>query len=130
MPIVLTHIDLNTCNILSDSNGHIIKVIDWVEAENQPFGIELYRIEGLIGGLAPSGYQYHRYHTEIRDYFWECILNRLGLRESKGRAKMRDKLQVVCDAGILLSTLRFSKTERDVGRYQIGYMEALLQTKR
>jgi hypothetical protein len=129
MPIVLTHIDLNTCNILSDSDGHITKVVDWAEVENLPFGMELYRVEDLIGGLTPSGYRYRPYHADIRKHFWECVLNHLRLRDSKERAEMRDKLQVVSDMGILLHRLGFKKNERDISSYDIGYMEALLQTK-
>ena len=129
MPIVLTHIDLNTCNILSDSDGHITKVVDWAEAENLPFGTELYRVEDLIGGLTTSGYQYRPYHVDIREYFWECVLTHLGLRDSTERAETRDKLQVVSDVGILLWMLRFKKNESDIHPSHIGYMEALLQTK-
>jgi len=106
-----------------------VKVVDWAEAENQPFGLELYRVENLIGGLTPSGYQYRPYHRGIRDYFRECVLTHLGLMDEKERGEMRDKLQVVSDVGILLWTLRFARNESDVSTYDMGYSEALLQTK-
>src|SRR5580704_11314601 len=100
VPIVLTHVDLNTGNILSDSDGHITKVVDWVEAENQPFGLTLFRVEGFIGGLTPSGYQFCPGHVEIREHFWECVLSCLGHTDYLERSEIRGKLQVLSEVGV------------------------------
>jgi hypothetical protein len=127
MPIVLTHVDLNTCNILSDSNGHITKIVDWVEAENQPFGMSLFRVEGFLGGLTNCGYDYHPEHNELREHFWDCVLKQLGYEEPE-RLEVRQKFQVVSDIGILVWMLGSLENDKDVNRATVGYLEALLCT--
>ena len=128
MPIVLTHVDLNTCNILSDSNGHITKIVDWVEVENCPFGMSLFRVEGFLDGLTNSGYQYHPEHNEIREHFWDCLLKHLGYKGSPEQSEMRQKCQAVSDIGVLVWMLSFLQNEKEVNRVTVGYLEALLHT--
>jgi len=128
MPIVLTHVDLNTCNILSDANGHITKIVDWVEAENRPFGMSLFRVEGFLGGLTNSGYQHRPEHDEIREHFWDSLLKHLGYEGSPERSEMRQKCQAMSDMGVLVWMLGSLQNEREVNRMTVGYLETLLRT--
>jgi Phosphotransferase enzyme family len=126
VPIVLTHVDLNTLNVLSDSEGYITGIVDWTEAENQPFGMSLFAVETFLGGLTSSEYGYRSGHLELREHFWESVLDHLGASQS--RSDVRRLHQSISDMGLLQWQLaRFQDASR-VSPRAIGYLEALLRT--
>ena len=79
LPWVLTHDDLSDMNILVKSDtGHLTGVVDWADADVQPFGVALWGLESVLGRSGPQGWfwlsndlPHHRqlfYHT-----FWDEV---------------------------------------------------------
>ncbi|KAK3946666.1 hypothetical protein QBC32DRAFT_374779 [Pseudoneurospora amorphoporcata] len=67
LPMVLLHRDFGTCNIIvNEATYHLVGVIDWVEAEICPFGLNLHFLRflsrklhlrnGVLGLLLSSGF--------------------------------------------------------------------------
>lgn len=81
MPVVFTHGDLLPSNILVDEQSwHLNGLVDWAEAEFLPFGIGLYGLDHLLGGLSPSGaisrFVYLDEAGSLRRYFWRRLVDR------------------------------------------------------
>jgi hypothetical protein len=104
-PTVLNHGDLIPSNILlSPISFEITGVVDWVEAENLPFGTCLYGLEHLLGYLddshARSGkpkWVYYDQESELRSIFWKEMFSLHGTME----ISMAD-LRSTRDLGVLL----------------------------
>jgi len=105
-----------------------MKIVDWVEAENRPFRMSLFRVEGFLDRLTNFSYQYRPEHNEIREHFWDCLLKHLGYMGSPEQSEMRQKCQTVSDMGVLVWMLSFLQNEKEVNRVTVGYLKALLRT--
>ncbi len=73
LPMVLAHGDIVPSNILLDpTNGHLVGLVDWAEAEMLPFGICLYGLEEILGHMtADNQFVYYADAEEARAAFWE-----------------------------------------------------------
>lgn len=84
LPLVLTHNDLNTMNILVDGcSGNITGIVDWVDAGIQPFGLSLYALDNFVGSMGPGGWRYSDNADLLRDEFWGTFTQHAGPTHSQ-----------------------------------------------
>jgi hypothetical protein len=80
LPMVLAHKDFGDFNILVDPDTcHLLGVIDWAEAEVEPFGINLHAVEKLMTKfhLRNGASRYPDYDT-LYDTFWQTFTAEIG----------------------------------------------------
>ena len=100
LPWVLTHGDVVAANIMVDpSSAKLTGLVDWAEAERLPFGVCLYGLEEILGGLTPTGFQYHGDASNLRDIFWQELTETIPeLRETT----VSEAVELARDLGVLL----------------------------
>lgn len=70
-PVVLTHNDMNT--LVDPTTGKITGVVDWAEANFQPFGFSLYALDNCLGNMGAEGWKYFDHADYLRDQFWRAF---------------------------------------------------------
>ncbi|KAJ5927857.1 hypothetical protein N7466_006813 [Penicillium verhagenii] len=72
LPFVLSHRDLNTMNILTNTEtGNITGIVDWAESRILPFGFALYGLENVFGQMDSEGWHYYDRYHEMERLFWQ-----------------------------------------------------------
>lgn len=81
VPWVLTHSDLSDMNILVDpDSGHLTGIVDWADADIQPFGVALWGLESVLGSSGPDGWSYFGEDVlHFRKLFREIFLKEIGV---------------------------------------------------
>lgn len=104
LPVVLTHGDAVTSNIMVDAaSGRLCGLVDWAEAEYLPFGMCLYGLEYLLGYLARAPEKRFRYYTcaeKLRGTFWEEMYE--CVPELRSRSELRLAVELSRHVGALL----------------------------
>ena len=80
LPTVLAHKDFGDFNMLVDPDTyHLLGVIDWAEAKLEPFGLNLYAVENLMGKfhLRNGASRYPDYDT-LYFTFWQTLKAEIG----------------------------------------------------
>lgn len=75
LPMVLAHKDFGDFNMLVDPDTcHLLGVIDWAEAKIEPFGVNSYAVEKLMGRfhLRDGASRYPDYDT-LYNTFWQTL---------------------------------------------------------
>lgn len=134
LPMVLLHRDFGPCNIIVDeATCHLVGVINWVEAEVCPFGLNLHSLWFLFGKLHLSNgwTRYGDYHT-LQDIFWERFKEGIGGLSSH----QLQTIKLARALGLLLSfgfTSRLANkpkpvpiTDDEQGRYNMMLLDGLL----
>ncbi|KAF0327556.1 hypothetical protein GQ607_005100 [Colletotrichum asianum] len=104
---VVTHGDLVSDNIMVKSDGGVVGLIDWAEAEWLPFGVGMYGLEEVLGEdvivdeeSGRSRFEYYPEARELRDLFWEEVGRVVGNEDVLRRAKWAQVLGVLLWRGI------------------------------
>nr|POE86497.1 hypothetical protein CFP56_46681 [Quercus suber] len=102
LPVVLTHGDLIPSNLLVEAaTWRLTGVVDWAEAEWLPFGISLYAVDILLGGLVDENNRKSPFRWYVdrapRAWFYKELESKIGCL---GRLKKCVRLARV--VGVLL----------------------------
>ena len=83
LPVVLTHGDIVPSNIMVHPDSGMLRgIVDWVEAEFLPFGINFYGLEYLLGFPSKrrdsmtdsaTSFVYYDCALELRTHFWSTL---------------------------------------------------------
>ncbi|KAJ8606042.1 hypothetical protein MRB53_041240 [Persea americana] len=104
LPVVLTHGDLLSSNIMVDEQRWKLRgVIDWAEAEYLPFGMALYGVERLLGYMSTDKeklpcFVYYDCADELRELFWKQLIE--WLPDFHGQ--LRTSIELSKTVGVLL----------------------------
>ncbi|KAF2969721.1 hypothetical protein GQX73_g3865 [Xylaria multiplex] len=134
LPMVLLHQDLGSCNIMvEEATCHLVGVIDWAEAEVNPFGFNLYSIQSLMGKLhLRNGWTLFGDYNTLQDIFWERLEREIGGLS----ASQRQAIKLARILGLLLTrgfTSRLANepeptpiSDDEYGRYNMMSLDAFL----
>ncbi|KJZ75908.1 hypothetical protein HIM_04732 [Hirsutella minnesotensis 3608] len=134
LPMVLTHKDFSTCNIMVDeATCRLVGVIDWAEAEICPFGVNLDTLQSLTGKLhLRNGWIRYEDYESLNAVFWTTFSNEVG-GLTDGRLKA---IRLARTMGLLLShgfTRRLANEKKPVpigddeyGRYHMLSLDGFL----
>jgi len=81
LPLALTHGDIVASNIMVEDAGpgpdiRLTGILDWVEAEDLPFGVGLYGLEELLGRTTQDGsFAYYSDAEALREIFWDELIS-------------------------------------------------------
>lgn len=75
LPTVLAHKDFGDFNILVDPDTcHLLGVIDWAEAEMEPFGVNFYSVEKLMTKFhLRNGASRYPDYAKLYETFWQTL---------------------------------------------------------
>ncbi|KAI1314273.1 hypothetical protein F5Y03DRAFT_336620 [Xylaria venustula] len=134
LPMVLLHRDFGNCNIIVDDvSCHLTGVVDWAEAEIEPFGLNLYSIQPFMGKFhLKNGWIRYDDYNILQETFWSVFCREVG-------GLRNDIIEVIHSArvvGLLLSkgfTSRLANMpkpepiqDNESGAYNILYLDGLL----
>jgi len=134
LPMVLSHSDLSSSNIMVDETTcHLNSVLDWAEAEVCPFGLNLQCIEGVTGKLhlRDGWIRYEDYDT-LQQTFWDRFLTEVGglstqeIRVIKLASVLGVLLFYGLDSGTPYQTARVPIRDDEVGRYRMLSLDGFL----
>ncbi|KAK5998058.1 hypothetical protein PT974_00429 [Cladobotryum mycophilum] len=80
LPMVLTHQDFGTCNIMVDATTcNLVGVLDWAEAEICPFGLNLQILQSFTGKLhLRNGWSRYEDYNNLQNVFWGTFRDEVG----------------------------------------------------
>jgi hypothetical protein len=76
LPLFVGHYDLNEMNILADDCGRVTGIVDWeLSPAPQPFGIGLYGIHFLAGGINNKIFSERPIYEKMERGFWNALVD-------------------------------------------------------
>lgn len=134
LPMVLLHHDFSSCNYLVDETScHLTGVIDWAEAEVEPFGLNLESLQSLRGTLhLKNGWTRFEDYDALHDTFWKTFRDEVGDLSTE----TMETIKSATIMGLLLShgfTIRLANKPQpipicddEVGRYNMLSLDNFL----
>jgi hypothetical protein len=100
LPWVFTHGDFLPANIMVDSSGNLMGLLDWAEADWLPFGTGMYGLEELLGEDDENAqFVYYPEAKQLRSMFWKELMLLIPELADPGTATLVGKAQRL---GVLL----------------------------